>query len=473
MPKTTEEFIVKFSEEGLAELNAKMDKHTKTMLNYKTKLVGAMKNNDKEEVKSLKLKIMSASIAKQRSALEAKGMTDQVRAIGRTRSALIQASLSSLFFGMTLNRTFDALASNSFNTFNKMNQGTELANNATNRLAANLSLLNYELGSSMNDALESVEGPLQWFIDKLTDIVGTDVGGAVAAYGVGLGKLAGEIMEKGGQLGAFITGIKSLKDLGALDKITNFFSALSFTNLLAGIKSFNWALVGTVALWAIAIGMVMVIIGLLTGQEVAVKFVRNIIEGFATAIMWMAFKLRWLVATIGAGFEIMWAHIGTFFKGIFNGIMSWIVNQINKVITWYNNSAVAKLAGKVGTITNVWSDYSATGDLESKLGTIQDKMKSFYDNEDELWKTAQESVKKLGETFEIGMKKITDYTGQTQAGQGWNQISDLFGNSAIVQQQAANQFDDTVNKFSEKVDQMNSGGSSGAGNLSGFSTTLP
>ena len=109
---------------------------------------------------------------------EKKIATDRVNAAKETERAMmkmdrhaLQAGLSIMFFGMQVKKTLMNIATQSFNTFNKFNVNTELANNSLNRMSGALDYVRYTLADAISTAIEPLEPMLMSIVDWITNLI--------------------------------------------------------------------------------------------------------------------------------------------------------------------------------------------------------------------------------------------------------------------------------------------------------------
>lgn len=354
-------------------------------------------------------KQMSAVIKKQESE-KLRALQEQEKQAMRTDRFALQAGLSMMFFGMQVKKTLMNIATQSFNTFNKFNVNTELANNSLNRMSGALDYVRYTLADAISTAIEPLEPMLMSIAEWVTNLIENNQ--ELVTWGLALGVGASALLEVVGQIGLFIIGIEKigplLKKMGLAKLFTKTFWAdlivdvklwwkhmsnvakIVYTAVVNSIKNIwthlkniknlevvkslkNWITTGMVPLiakWVLLIAMVVIFFGLITGQEPVVKMVRNFVTGIATIFMAFAMAVR----AMGTYWIEMWDKL------------------------------------KSGTLT--------MEDLISPKVALESFTRNFTEGMN-FWKP---EIAKLGDTFEDGLMTMTDMAGITKGDGQWNNI---------------------------------------------------
>lgn len=457
----------------------------------------------------------------------------QQKALARQKGQILQVGLSFLFLGMAVSKLFNGIAQSSFTTFNKLNADTELANNATGRLAGTMEEVRYVIGESLNAVLEALE-PLimsivEWFISF------TEQHPKLVATAIIMGVIGGILALWFGTLKAFSTILAGGVIAGALSTLKANFIIIGAK--LAGWATAIWAAVtaagkfalqslGIIAPWLLLIGIIILIVGLLTGQEPIVKFVKNCVTGLAKVISAVMYFGEQIGKILGKVFTEIWDFVKDYFiyvmKGAINGVIEafeWMINKIISALNWLIRG-LNKVAGVVGLhIGEIGEVNFEKIKLENEkpvgIGDRWTEFKTYLQEETfqkDRWQQYMDAAESVGEKFEEGLKMLTDAIGTTKEGEGWNNtLQDLFGKkdaaeaevAASLQESGDKQKDaadtqltaaekleattdkqeETVNKFSNSVDDYTSSidlliknmnkSIGGAGDLSSFSSTLP
>lgn len=518
-------------------------KNEKALLELQKKLVGfqkematALNSNDKASVKELRNKIAGTQLEIKNQRLLAKESTStlsnqikQQKIIEgqqqRLQTNTLKWGMSFLFAGMWIKGVLDGVAKSSFTSFNKINADTELANNATGRLAGTLEEVRYIVGESLNAVLEALEPYLmnivEWFI-KLTDehqklvgvalilgIIGSNIAyiaGQIGLLSIGIGVLSdskawatisAKAIMIGATLAGWVTAIwDAIKALGLFvwkSIITNaglVWATLKGwgTAILSAVKALGaWIVKSFLAIAPLlaVVAIIGVIIGLLTGQEPVVKFVKNLVIGISKVIAFIMYAFEQIGKSIAEIFTAVWDFIADYFmyalKGAINGIINAFEWMINGVIKGLNKILSKFGLGKINLVTFEGLENEKPEGVKERLSDIG----SFFKTEVFQGERLQEymsAAKHVGDMFEDGLKMITDAIGTTKEGEGWNNtLKDLFGKQeqgvdtftqgVDKQIEAIDKQKESTDKFANSVDKLTA--STNSTLSSGFNFTLP
>jgi len=313
--------------------------------------------------------------------------------------SLMSSGLSFLFTGMAVKRVMDGIGQSATSTYNKINAGTDLANNASSRLAVGLEMIQYAIGEGINRVIEQLAPILMPLIERVVNFIENNNWIIWAGFFISILATLGMII---GQVELFWLGLKNCREAAlAVKAAIVWMYTTGWTKVVEGITSaWSWikkiiivtkewiALKLTEAYEALisplgkiitksigALAIWLLIIGLMSGQEPAVKLVSAIVTAFATILA---------VA-----------------MNVFNTIFRYWINMWDKL--------------KNGKLT---------------LRDLIDPTKMFTNTVD-AWKTEWQkwkpAIKNVGEFFEGGLMKMTDAVGTTN-GQWNNTIADLVEN---------------------------------------------
>lgn len=398
----TEEAIFKVIVEG----EQKLINLEKRMLSLRKSLNTAIKNENTGAIKGARTKMrnLNLTMAQERNSLKQyklqekqikTGERNKQKMLANTQRQALSTGLAFLFTGMAFRQYLISFAQGAFEAFNKYTANTELANNATNRLAGAMEYLNFTVGAAFADFFEKIEPAVMNLVEGVANFVEQHPN--LVAVGTVFGIILTTLMMVVGQIGLFMMGAKELALLDAWKNLKTWTGTI-LTNLQSWVK-IGWTkitsalstmadkllaitkadMVGAIGKWwnsmggfitkiGLAIVLVGVLIGLFTGQEPVVKMVKNFVTG-----------ITFIIATFLYGLKSVWDAAKKVWENIKTGNFGKAMNPLNYL-----------------------KDFKIAQSSNMNL--------------------AKEAAWDMGDTFEIGMKKITDTLGTTEKGEAWNNV---------------------------------------------------
>lgn len=416
MAQETDTITLQFLEKGSAELEAKLISLERRSLQFMKSINTAMKNNNLSTAKANRTKLKDNELAIKSDRIEKKEIDAKIKSIKNAESAtmmmsrkFLQAGLSVMFFGMQMQKTFQTLATQSLTTFNKLNADTESANNATNRLSAQMEGLSYIIGDAINTVLESMEGWLTNIINLVMDIINENQ--SWLGWAIILGLIVGTLMATVGQVGLLILGLNALKGSGGFAAVGASATAAGSAGS-KGILSMVGAIVSVIVVWGI-------LIGLFTGNE----WTRKLIVGFVKLVgniiitmIWVGFKIQQVL--FGAFFYIIKAILSLFDwlgVGIGNVIIkavNWMLNAVetalNKILQSSAFQKFAKFMGwNIGKVNLGQLEYMPQTSISDRLSGVTDEFIHFIQKDMfDLNKVKGAFGSGLEQTLGVGLERM-------------------------------------------------------------------
>jgi len=362
---------------------------------------------------------------------------DAEKKIRNFRQTMLGVGLSFLFTGMAMARTFESISKSSLSTFNKLVSDTDMANNATNRLAGGLEAIKYTIGEALNTAFTTMEPFLQNIIQYIINI--TNKHPELMAHGIIWGWIGSKIMEVVGNIMLFLIGITyifpKLVLLGAGFKTLG----VSIATASASFSSFiatNAAAIGAAAgLLAIFVA----IFGLLTGNKVITEWVGNIVGGIAFIVGYIIFIVKGIIVTIAQGMAMAGKAVWYIIKLVGQNMVNFAIEGLNKIIGFANKIASFLGLGEIATSIEKVNWTKNGMDIGSNLNIIKQAWST-----EELGKYTTGAFTNTKDTFITGMGIITDFLGtnlekQSSSTDKFSDSVDKFSNVLNIAKPGANQ----------------------------------
>jgi hypothetical protein len=372
----------------------------------------------------------------------------------RGQRNVLMSGLSLMFFFRQLNMQLTGIAKNAFNTFNKMTANTELANNSINRLAVGMDAVKFTLGSAFSDVLEPMMPTILSFLESVIDFI--DQHPKLTVWSAGIAILTTGLLAFIGSLSLLFNGLTKLslasafttiatkiygwgaaiifsqKKLGAILSSLGKIAKAAVIKFAVGGKGLTTAIINTstlLAKWALLAAIIIAITGLLFGDKSVTKWTKTAIIGLSTFIAWIMFQIERIVKTANTMGKFFNLKIKEMFSKAKATVVNMWVDAINKVIRAYNSTA-GKLLGTIGTI----SISTDVADYTEEIKALQTNLNRYYNGE--RWEDWKASARNVGETFDVGMKEMTDAIGFTKAGEARSDYLGDFMNALTGNQQA-------------------------------------
>lgn len=335
------------------------------------------------------------------------------------RRSLMSVGLSFLFTGMAINKFFNEIATKSLTTFNKINADTEAANNTINRFSAGIESIQYALGDALNTALEPFAETMYEIVQSIVDFI--DQNPKLSSTVLIFGLIASAVMMVVGQFGLFLLGIASvtplLASLGGV--FTSIFGGMGATvGIVTGavggfFTKLGALLMGPVGVVLLLIGVFYVLFGLLSGDEAITRFVGNILQGIFKIVNFIGFVLQGILTTVAQVIAIIAKLISFILKTAIQGVINFIIDMINKVISVLEAiinkglNAIGKKSISLGRGQKV--NLVGEGlNLSENTSAISAAWSSQRMNE------FMSNAEGISDAFVVGMRWITDKLGTTQ-----------------------------------------------------------
>lgn len=331
-----------------------------------------------------------------------------------------QGFLGLLFFGMALQRIMGGLMTSSWQTFQTITEGTEMAAGPMTRLAAAWEFLKFSIVEAMMNSaiftgfIEFLIGAIDWvsglsdgwkrFLGWLTIglfiIGGLFVGIATLALGFS------SILQAATELHNIFTLIKSL---GLFTKLTT--AATAFKTFVTG------KLIPALAsAWAVAAPILLIV-------------------GIVLAIAWLVMLAKRiggvgeLFKAVGRGIVRVWGVVSQGIADLMGPVFDWMSNKIIDILTMLQQWVVA-LADFIPGLKGFASRINTTIESLKNLHKISQQGGGFIELADrfnEKFLPVAETVDGVADVLGLGMPELTTPVGAT----GGEQVNQVNSNNII------------------------------------------